>query len=297
MSLRSDRHLDVLTIILFQIILTAKTKNFIFYASGGKVNNVERTSSARGLLVQFDTSFVVHLCILRSALGVTKMLSETLQDVHTDIGSAVDAIEGIKAELEEWLTDAGKINSKWEAVWDQAIEACNRAEVPEPVEHRRRRVRADFFESPTITTKSEYQIHVWSPIVGRVIEELIRRFSDGNLVPFRGISSLTPGSLTFMNQNRILAFASTYGIEEIGWELRPLKKQLERVLEETPNSSPKTLCGLLNFVAEYKSVYFHTYSLLTIVVTHLASSAGAEQAFSLLKRIRTWLRCSSTLIE
>ena len=50
------------------------------------------------------------------------MLSETLQDVHTDIGSAVDTVEGIKAELEEWLTDAGKINSKREAVCDQAIE-------------------------------------------------------------------------------------------------------------------------------------------------------------------------------
>ena len=76
------------------------------------------------------------------------MLSQTLQDVHTDIGSAVKSVEGIKAELEEWLTDAGKINSKWEAVWDQAIEACNRAEVPEPVEHRQRRaIRADFLDS------------------------------------------------------------------------------------------------------------------------------------------------------
>ena len=98
-----------------------------------------------------------------------------------------------------------------------------------------------------------------------------------------------------MNEKRILAFASTYGIEkEIEWELMPLKKQLDRVQEETPNSYPKTLCGLLNFVAEYKSVYFHTYRLLTIAVTHPVSSAGAERAFSLLKRICTWLRCSSS---
>ena len=82
-----------------------------FYDSGGKVNNVERAATARGLLAQFDTSFVVHLCIPRSILVITKMLSETLQDVHTDIGSAVNTVEGIKAELEEWLTDAGKINS------------------------------------------------------------------------------------------------------------------------------------------------------------------------------------------
>ena len=265
-----------------------------FYAAGGKVNNAERTAIARGLLPQFDTSFVVHLCILRTVLGVTKMLSETLQDVHTDIGSAVDTVEGIKAELEEWDTDAGKTNSKWEAVWNLAIGVCNIAEVPEPVEHRRRRVRADFFDSPVITTKSEYQIHVWSPIILRVVEELIRRFSDGNLVPFKGISSLTPGTQTFMNEKRIVEFAAIYGIEkEIEWELRPLKKQLDRVQEDTPNSYPDTLCGLLNFVAEYKAVYFNTYRLLIIAVTHPVSSARAERAFSLLKRIRTWLRCSS----
>ena len=73
--------------------------------------------------------------------------------MHTDIGSAVDTVEVIKAELEESLTFASKINSKWEAVWDQTIEACNIAEVPKPVEHRRRRARADFFESLFITTK------------------------------------------------------------------------------------------------------------------------------------------------
>ena len=65
--------------------------------------------------------------------------------VHTDIGSAV---EGIKAELEEWLTYAGRIDSKEEAVWDQAIEACNRVEVPEPVEHRRRKVKAVASSTP-----------------------------------------------------------------------------------------------------------------------------------------------------
>ena len=212
-----------------------------FYAAGGKVNNAERTAIARGLLAQFDTSFVVHLCILRTVLGVTKMLSETLQDVHTDIGSAVDTVEGIKAELEEWDTDTGKTNSKWEAVWNLAIGVCNIAEVSEPVEHRRRRVRADFFDSPVITTKSEYQMHVWSPIIRSVVEELIRRFSDGNLVPFKGISSLTPGTQTFMNEKRIVEFAAIYGIEkEIEWELRPLKKQLDRVQEETPNSYPDT---------------------------------------------------------
>ena len=98
-----------------------------------------------------------------------------------------------------------------------------------------------------------------------------------------------------MNENRILAIASTYGIEkEIEWELMPLKKQLDRVQEETPNSYLKTLCGLLNFVAEYKFVYFHTYRLLTIADTHPVSSSGAERAFSLLKRICTWLRFSSS---
>ena len=96
-----------------------------FYAAGGKVNNTERTAIARGLLAQFNTCFVVHLCILRTVLGVTKRLSDTLQDVHMDIGPAVDTVEGIKTELKEWDADAGKTNFKWETAWNQAIEVCN----------------------------------------------------------------------------------------------------------------------------------------------------------------------------
>ena len=49
----------------------------------------------------------------------------------------------------------------------------------------------------------------------------------------------------FMNENRVLAFASTYGIEkEIEGELRPLKNQLDRVQKEAHNSYPKTFCGV-----------------------------------------------------
>ena len=79
-------------------MLLAIHNTYLFYAAGGKVNNAKRTSIARGLLALFDSGFVVHLCILRTVLGVTKMLSETLQDVHMDIGSAVDTVEGIKAQ-------------------------------------------------------------------------------------------------------------------------------------------------------------------------------------------------------
>ena len=75
---------------------------------------------------------------------------------------------------------------------EPGIGVCNIAEVQKPVEHRRRRVRADFFDSPVITTKSEYQMHVWSCNIRRVVEELIRRFSDGDSAPFKGIPSLTP---------------------------------------------------------------------------------------------------------
>ena len=45
---------------------------------------------------------------------VLKLLSVSctnLSDSNVHIELVVDTVEGIKAELEEWLTDAGKINS------------------------------------------------------------------------------------------------------------------------------------------------------------------------------------------
>ena len=130
-----------------------------------------------------------------------------------------------------------------------------------------------------INTKSEYQKHVWSPIIQRVVESLFADFRMLILYHSRIYSLLHRDSIVH-ERNRIVEFAAIYGIgKEIEWELRPLKKQLNRAQEVTPNSYPDTICGFLNFVAEYKAVYFHTYRLLNIAVTHPVSSAGAERAY------------------
>ena len=57
-----------------------------------------------------------------------------------------------------------------------------------------------------------------------------------------------------MNDARIALLAALYRfLNDIQWEVKPLNKLLVRVRECTPNFHHETLCGLLNFIAEYRT--------------------------------------------
>ena len=51
------------------------------------------------------------------------MLSETLRDVHIDIGSAVDTVDGIKAELKSGIQMQARLtpNGKQYGTWNRSM--------------------------------------------------------------------------------------------------------------------------------------------------------------------------------
>ena len=113
-----------------------------------------------------------------------------------------------------------------------------------------------------------------------------------------GIQALTPKHPSFLDYEKIAAFAQLYisNIEDISHEVYQLKRLLQRAEHE--QNALSSILQLACFLEAYKLAFQEVYRLLNIALVLPVTSAACERSFSALKLIKSYLRstmCDSRL--
>ena len=169
----------------------------------------ERGATARRMMSQLSTSFVVHLCIFKFLLKICADASAKLQGKSDTLEKALQAIKTVCSWLERPqipLTD-----EVWEDIYKQAADIVQAVDLPQ--EHARR-VRAVHGCRAGLRSSEDYRREVFVPMCNKTLAELQRRFlSKENLAVYGGISALTPKSESFLNPEQIWSMCDFYGVE------------------------------------------------------------------------------------
>ena len=85
-----------------------------------------------------------------------------------------------------------------------------------------------------MSNAAAFRQHCYLPIIDCVIAELEARFSDSSSTVMIGIQALTPKHPSFLDYEKIAAFAQLYSsnIEDISHEVYQLKRLLQRAEHE-----------------------------------------------------------------
>ena len=140
----------------------------------------ERGATARSVMAQLDTSFVVHLCIFKFLLKICADASAKLQGKSETLEKALQAIKTVCSWLER--PQIPLADEVWEDIYKQAADIVQAADLPQ---HHVRRLRAVHGCPAGLWSSEDYRREVFVPMCNKTLAELQRRFlSEENLTVY-----------------------------------------------------------------------------------------------------------------
>ena len=262
----------------------------------------ERRAQARGLMAFIDTAWAMELCIMEEVLTKLKHLHLVLQGSELDLAAATVMIEAtIAYSASEFaaLSQPGGTSEGWRAVWAKFTSVLEEMNIPQPRARPVRRVRHDAAAVATVVldTEDDYKKHLYVPIVTAVEGELRRRFEGWTNLAFTGIDALCPTSSHFLSLERLRHFALHYLIDMdiLRHDIATYRIMTAGFVARDPEFvHPKCLSDLINMLTPYRMAVPALLEIATIAITIPVGTAGCERVFSVMKRVKTWLRCQTT---
>ena len=246
----------------------------------------ERGATARSVMAQLNTSFVVHLCIFKFLLKICADASAKLQGKSETLEKALQAIKTVCSWLER--PQIPLADEVWEDIYKQAADIVQAADLPQ---HHVRRLRAVHGCPAGLWSSEDYRREVFVPMCNKTLAELQRRFlSEENLAVYGGICALTPKSESFLNVEQIWSMCDFYGVAKKRNVVQTEIDLLRITFENGGDDLPSDLMGMLNFIEPHKRVLSVMNKVLHISVTIPVTSAQAERSFSAMKRIKNFVR-------
>ena len=246
----------------------------------------ERGATARSVMAQLNTSFVVHLCIFKFLLKICADASAKLQGKSETLEKALQAIKTVCSWLER--PQIPLADEVWEDIYKQAADIVQAADLPQ---HHMRRLRAVHGCPAGLWSSEDYRREIFVPMCNKTLAELQRRFlSEENLAVYGGICALTPKSESFLNVEQIWSMCDFYGVAKKRNVVQTEIDLLRITFENGGDDLPSDLMGMLNFIEPHKRVLSVMNKVLHISVTIPVTSAQAERSFSAMKRIKNFLR-------
>ena len=258
--------------------------------------NPQRKVQATGYLLQIDRRFVRYLYFIRLLLMKAKYSSDILQSPSNDLTEAIELVETLKEELREIRT-----RESCQQLWEAAEEKSVMLNLPENARPVRQRALPQALRDYAVVANVEEQANNgfegYAQDVFEVIDcvgvELERRFDHQNMKMMEGISSLTPKSQSFLDEDIITEFASLFNadIDALRSEISTFKHLLQRKSEL---DRPNTLLEMQRYALTMKDAFYELSRLLTIACTLPISSAECERNFSSMRLIKNDLRSVMT---
>lgn len=238
--------------------------------------------------------FITSIIILEEVLRVVHVTHKRLQGVSTTMADAASAVKSLRTHLQRC-----REGSSWEAMWMQVKRFCEdfsgAESSPQTGGKRKRTSRtpaglSQYLVPSTLGQRDENETHcesesqtfkcqLYLPVLDTMLAELDRRFSTDAMA-----LSVACDAVFSCDKNGIGPLLSTYA----SFKIHPQLVTAEMDLLKCAIPSPITLEKLTNEVR--KDQYPNFYRLLQLALTLPVSSAASERSFSVMRRIRNWLR-------
>ena len=248
---------------------------------------------AIGLLKQLQGfSFLLLLWVFDDILGVTKLLSDTLQSKELDLASAIDLVDSVKKTLTERRSQKHFDQKIWlnavkDATDNNVIMHCTR-------EQRRSAVPSRLEEAVILAPlgkRSHNEVSVQATsrvlffsIIDRILSELHRRFDESRGI-ILAVAACSPKSKHFLKVTTVKPLA-----DECFIDVSSLEPQLAVAQTLVSQKHIETTEQLYSLLSSMQAAFPDLFTLVRAALTIPVSSATAERSFSTLKRIKTYLR-------
>lgn len=250
--------------------------------------NEECSAQAKGLHDQLEkgtTLFGLLLC--KTIFGPTEELSTLLQKPAITASGTIEAATTTVTFLEEL-----KISENFEVLWDETQKLIQKYDLIIPTLPRRRKIPKRYVGSLPVaknysSPKEMCQI-IYKEAFNKIINEINRRFKDVGFQKFQQLESVLLNDE--MLPENVKKLCDEYEID-----LDRIFSQTKVLSQKFPNSTaPKIIEDFASLTNETRSLFSEVFKLCRILIVLPSSSASAERSFSMLRRIKTYLRSTMT---
>ena len=222
--------------------------------------------------------FLISLHILSNLSCQMKHVSEGLQATQMDLDKCFKNVQSLKIELENMRADSSVFNKIFTEAEATAVALGTNVQLP-------RRVNS------TQPVKEYYRDNYFNKLFSNVLQELDIRFSKHHSDIFQ-LQKLLPGRASSDEADRLAeTFLVAYGqyVEVSEQELSAEIARWLRSWSSIPSSDyPKTV---LDAVDQCDSTFYpEVNKLIRILATLPVTTASAERSFSMMRRVKNYLR-------
>jgi len=254
-------------------------------------NDNDTSEKARRLrFCMLNSEFIVCLFVLNKVFALGLILSKVLQQTSIDLKEAMSLAQNTRQELQEIRLNAEKeFGDIFERVKSLAEKIDIEINMPRISKRQTNRCNIQT-DDPEIF----YRVSVFIPYIDKFINELEERFTNHQ-------STLTNFHSLFKEsgyEEDLISLTKQYSedLEDVGNrdevfknEFKLWQRKLKSLLEI---DKPKNAMEAIYICNE--AMYPNIFKLLKILATLPVSSATNERTFSTLKRIKTYLRNSTS---
>ena len=244
-----------------------------------------------------DPVFIVALSCAQRVMGVTVVLSRSLQKVNQDLFEATQSVDFVKNKLKKWRESED--NEVWADADDgvfaaaESVAAAAGIGITAPRVVGRQTARSNV---PASTPTDYYRRAVWYPYLDSIITAMDTKFTTHQLTTFK-LVALVPsiiekyGWKDVVDAFRFYRSSGDFDSEtEVQNEFEQWKAFCLRMTSESDDRPTTPLAALDIIPSRFENIR----RLLQIFCTLPVTTCTAERAFSSLKLLKTDLRNSMT---
>lgn len=249
-----------------------------------RLQNLGDDKAGQHLASLMRFQFVIALVVSEHILQSTVHLSTFLQGVECDLLEAVKECKTVVEMLRSERDD----DTVWNELYQTALDIAEPFEIVESVPRRcgRQTTRANH---PADTHKHYWRISLYYPFLDHMIMELDSRLLKSENRFYA--QYLLPRVVEQITNDQIVTIHQTYQMD-IGLSLDDFRREVERWRARCRiipcDKVPTTLCQTLDIVNP--ALYPSIDTIMCVLLTMPVASATAERSFSVLKRLKTYIR-------
>lgn len=264
-------------------------------ASEGTDECSRRANGAVALMDRFAMYFGLKLSIL--IFGMVEQLSITLQGKSVSVQDGFQAAEVCIRALNRLRSDE-KFRVFYNKVKEDAADRCDPPVLPRQKQLPRR--IDEGIAQHVFTAVEQYYRREYFQALDEVKGDLERRFQQKNFLFVRSIEELllncANGRAFSLPEDFVTLYQKDIDMAKLTIHLQ----MLQDAIKSTPLdgilirevTSIQTICDVFNAEPTFKKLLTEVHKLLKIYLTIPVTTSTAEQSFSALKRIKTYLRNS-----
>ena len=256
-----------------------------------------RAAGVAALLQKFETYFALKLAHL--VFSASEQLSKTLQGKETNVQDACDAAKAT-AEFYKRQRNPAAFDSFYQEV---LAESEDKTDPPVLPRYRRKPKKIDDGEPEhRFTNVEDMYRQQYIAIMEAMVGELNRRFEQKDLKVVLELESIlinsANGEMPEISKQVKSLYAKDLDFDRLKHQLPMLPDLVKNTkLDGTAVkkvTKVQTICQIFNAAPYSKSLFSEVDALLKIFLTIPVTTATAERTFSVLRRVKTYLRATMT---